>query len=38
LVAFQKAALAGVPVYAVDDPRANLGWKDYQQVGKEILP
>jgi len=38
LVAFQKAALAGVPVYAVDDPRANLVWEDYQQVGKEILP
>jgi chromosome partitioning protein len=38
LVAFQKAALAGVPVYAVDHPRANLGWEDYQQVGKEILP
>jgi len=38
LVAFQKAALAGVPVYAVDDPRANLGWEDYQHVGKEILP
>jgi chromosome partitioning protein len=38
LVAFQKAALASVPVYAVDDPRANLGWEDYQQVGKEILP
>jgi len=38
LIAFQKAALAGVPVYAVDDPRANLGWEDYQQVGKEILP
>jgi chromosome partitioning protein len=38
LVAFQKAALAGVPVYAVDDPRANLGWEDYRQVGKEILP
>jgi chromosome partitioning protein len=38
LVAFQKAALAGVPVYAVDDPRATLGWEDYQQVGKEILP
>jgi chromosome partitioning protein len=38
LVALQKAALAGVPVYAVDDPRANLGWEDYQQVGKEILP
>jgi chromosome partitioning protein len=38
LVAFQKAALAGVPVYAVDDPRASLGWEDYKQVGKEILP
>ena len=38
LVAFQKAALAEVPVYEVDDPRANLGWQDYQQVGKEILP
>ena len=38
LVAFQKAALAGVPVYAVDDPRASLGWEDYQRVGKEILP
>ena len=38
LVAFQKAALAGVPVYAVDDPRANLGGEDYQQVGKAILP
>ena len=39
LVAFQKAALAGVPVYAVDDPRANLGWEDYyQEVAKEILP
>jgi chromosome partitioning protein len=38
LVAFQKAALVGVLVYAVDDPRANLGWEDYQQVGKEILP
>ena len=38
LVAFQKAALAGVPVYAVDDPRASLGWEDYQEVGKEILP
>lgn len=36
LVAFQKAALAGVPVYAVDDPRARLGWRDYQQAAKEI--
>jgi chromosome partitioning protein len=38
LVTFQKAALAEVPVYAVDDPRAKLGWEDYQEVGKEILP
>jgi chromosome partitioning protein len=29
LVAFQKAALAGVLVNAVDDPRARLGWDDY---------
>ena len=38
LVAFQKAALAGVPVYGVDDPRAKLGWEAYQQLGEEILP
>lgn len=36
-VAFQKAALAGVPVYAVSDPRAELAWQDYLAVGKEIL-
>lgn len=36
-VAFQKAALQGVPVYAVDDPRAHEAWSDYQQVGKGIL-
>jgi hypothetical protein len=34
LVAFLKAALAE----AVDESRANLGWEDYQEVGKEILP
>lgn len=38
LIAFQKAALAGVPVYAVDDPRARIGWRDYQRVCEEILP
>lgn len=38
LVAFQKAALAGVPVYNADDPRAGIGWQDYQRVGEEILP
>ena len=37
LVAFQKAALAGVLVNQVDDPRAPLGWADYVAVGKETL-
>lgn len=37
LVAFQKAALLGVPVYDVADPRAKEGWKDYQTVGKELV-
>lgn len=36
-IAFQRSALLGVPVSEVDDPRAAEGWKDYQQVGKEIL-
>ncbi len=37
LAAFQKAALKGLPVYFVKDPRAEAGWQDYEQVGKEIL-
>jgi chromosome partitioning protein len=37
LVAFQKAALAGVPVYKVHDPRADEAWSDYVAVGKEII-
>ena len=37
LVAFQKAALAGVPVFAVHDPRAQLAWADYERLAKEIL-
>lgn len=37
LAAFQKAALAGIPVYAVRDPRAKIAWSDYEQVGKELL-
>lgn len=36
-VAFQKAALAGVPVSQVADPRAAAAWEDYQRVGEEIL-
>ena len=35
--AFQKAAVAGVPVYAIKDPKAEMAWEDYQSVGKEIL-
>lgn len=37
LAAFQKAALAGVPVSAVPDPRAKDGWNDYCNIGKEVL-
>jgi len=36
-VAFQKAALHGVPVYEVDDPKAEEGWQDYVKVGEEIF-
>jgi len=36
-VAFQKAALQGVPVYEVLDPRAQEAWEDYRQVGEELL-
>jgi chromosome partitioning protein len=36
-VAFQKAALAGVPVFAVHDPRAAIAWSDYEQAGKELF-
>ena len=35
--AFKKAALQGVPVYSVKDPRAEAGWQDYEKVGQEIL-
>jgi chromosome partitioning protein len=36
LVAYQRAALRGVPVYEVNDPRAASAWDDYEQAGKEI--
>ena len=37
LSAFQKAALLGVPVFAVKgDPRAANAWEDYQNVGREL--
>jgi chromosome partitioning protein len=37
LVAFQKAALKGVPVNQVDDARAWSAWNDYEQIGEQIL-
>jgi chromosome partitioning protein len=37
LIAFQRAALRGVPVYEVPDPRAQSAWEDYEQAGREIL-
>lgn len=37
LIAYQKSARDGVPVYAVSDPRASIAWSDYVKLGKEIL-
>lgn len=37
LIAFQRAALRGVPVYDVEDPRAAAAWQDYERAGGEIL-
>ncbi len=37
-VAYQKAALAGVPVNKIKDARAQRAWEDYLSLGKEILP
>jgi chromosome partitioning protein len=36
MVAFSKAALAGVPVNEAADLRAREGWADYEAVGREI--
>lgn len=36
LVAFQKAALAGVVVSGANDPRADIGWNLYEGVAGEI--
>lgn len=36
-VAFQKAALAGLVVNKVKDPRSKQAWTDYLEVGKELL-
>ncbi len=37
LAAFPKAALAGVPIHKIRDPRARLGWRDYERVGEEVI-
>ncbi len=35
-IAYQRAAIVGVPVYEVDDRNAEEAWQDYLRVGKEI--
>ena len=37
LVAFQKAALQGIVVSGVNDPRAASGWEEYARIGREII-
>lgn len=37
-VAFQKAALQGVPVHKAADPRAAAAWDDYLLLAREVLP
>ena len=38
LVAFERSPSQGVTVQNYSDPRANFGWQQYVEVGKEILP
>lgn len=38
LAAFQKAALKGVPVSRINDPRAEAAWDAYARVGRELAP
>ncbi len=37
LVAFQKATIAGVPVYDAPDPRAAVAWAAFELAGKELM-
>lgn len=37
LTAYEKAALAGVPVQKSGDRMAGIAWKEYRAVGKEVL-
>jgi chromosome partitioning protein len=36
-IAFQRAALQGLPVYEVKDGKAATAWDDYIAVGKEVF-
>jgi chromosome partitioning protein len=36
IIAFQRAVLEGVTVDCVKDERAQFGWQDYADVGKEV--
>jgi chromosome partitioning protein len=36
-VAYEKAALDGLPVYETGDANGKIAWRDYELVGKEIL-
>jgi chromosome partitioning protein len=37
LIAYEKASLQGTPVYEVKDRMANIAWKEYEAIAKEIL-
>lgn len=37
LKSFEKAVAEGVPVYQVNDARAQRAWEAYESAGKEIL-
>ncbi|PZO20889.1 MAG: ParA family protein [Leptolyngbya foveolarum] len=37
LTAYEKAALAGVPVQGSGDRMASIAWKEYRAVGEEVL-
>lgn len=35
-IGYSKAAIDGVPIRDIKDSRARIGWRDYQNLGKEI--
>lgn len=37
LIAYQRAALNGLIVNAVNDPRAEQAWHEYVKIGKEVI-